>query len=382
MNILIAPDSFKGSIKAKEFCDITEKAILSVMPSANVIKVPLADGGEGTIEALVSNTNGEIKKEVVTDPIGGKVNARYGILGDGKTAVIEMATASGLPLVSEDKRNPMNTTTYGTGELVLKALDEGCKKIIMGIGGSATNDGGAGMAKALGFKLLDENKNPIKEGAKGLLSLESIDTTSKDKRLEGVEFQVACDVNNPLCGENGASFVYGPQKGATKEELPILDKALYNFSKVVKKDLGKEVLDVEGSGAAGGLGAGILAFLDGKLKPGFEIIKEVTKLKSIFKENDIDLVITGEGEMNYQTVNGKLPVGVSSISKENDVSVMAIVGSKGEGYEKVYKKGIDSVISIIDKPMDIDNAMENGKDLLYDCVKNQFKLIKSLNCLY
>lgn len=382
MNILVAPDSFKGSISAKEFCDIAEKAIKSVIQSANVIKVPMADGGEGTIEALVLNTGGEIKKALVTDPIGNKIFASYGILGDGKTAVIEMASASGLPLVPKGKRNPMNTTTFGTGELVLKAIDDGCTRIIMGIGGSATNDGGAGMAEALGFRLLDENGEIIDRGAKGLLKINKIDTSKKDKRLNNIEFLIACDVNNPLCGPNGASYVYGLQKGSTEEQLPILDKALNKLSDVIKTNLNKDVLNVEGSGAAGGLGAGIMAFLDGKLMPGFEIIKEVIELNKIFKNNEIDLVITGEGEINYQTINGKLPVGISRIAKKYEIPVIAIVGSFGKGAEKAYDLGIDSIISIIDKPMELDDAINNGKELLYRCIENQFRLIDSLKCLY
>lgn len=382
MNILVAPDSFKGSISAKEFCDITEKAIKSVIQSASVIKVPMADGGEGTIEALVLNTGGEIKKALVTDPIGNKIFASYGILGDGKTAVIEMASASGLPLVPKGKRDPMNTTTFGTGELVLKEIDDGCTRIIMGIGGSATNDGGAGMAEALGFRLLNENGEMIDRGAKGLLKIDKIDTSKKDKRLNNIEFLVACDVNNPLCGSNGASYVYGLQKGATEEQLPILDKALNKLSHVIETNLNKDVLNVEGAGAAGGLGAGSMAFLDGKLMPGFEIIKEVIEIDKIFENNEIDLVITGEGEINDQTINGKLPVGISRIAKKYEIPVMAVVGSYGKGAEKVYDLGIGSIISIMDKPMELDDAINNGKELLYRCIENQFRLIDSLKCLY
>ncbi|MCD5415346.1 MAG: glycerate kinase [Clostridiales bacterium] len=381
MNILIAPDSFKGSISAKEFCDIAEKAIKSVLPSANVIKIPMADGGEGTIEALILNTCGEIKKTIVTDPLGNAISASYGILGDKKTAIIEMASSSGLSLVPKEHRNPMETTTFGTGELILKALDDGCTKIIIGIGGSATNDGGAGMAEALGFKLLDEHDKIIDRGANGLFKINKIDTSKKDSRLNSVEFLAACDVNNPLCGPYGASYVYASQKGATKEQLPILDRALNKLSDEIKINLNIDVLNVPGAGAAGGLGAGILAFLNAQLRPGFEIIMEETGLDKVFVKNKIDLVITGEGEINHQTLNGKLPVGVSRIARKYSVPTLAIVGSYGEGAEKTYALGVDSIISIIDKPMQLDDAVNNATMLLYRCIKNQFKLLDSLKCL-
>ncbi|WP_432664349.1 glycerate kinase [Wukongibacter baidiensis] len=379
MNILVAPDSFKGSLSAKEFCDIAERAIKRILPNANVIKVPLADGGEGTVEALVLNTCGKIINKTVTGPLGEKVEAVFGVLGDGKTAVLEMASASGLPLVPKDKRNPMITTTFGTGELVQEALDMGCDKIILGIGGSATNDGGAGMLQALGYKLLNDKGDPIHKGARGLLELNYIDMYGLDSRIEDIDFLVACDVENPLYGKNGAAYVYGPQKGAEEEMVPILDEALKNFDKIIQKDLKKQVAYVPGAGAAGGFGAGLLAFLDAELKPGLEIIMNTINLEEIFYKNKIDLVITGEGEINYQTINGKLPVGIAKLAKKYDVPVVAIVGSIGEGFEKVYEKGIDSVISIINRPMSLDKAMEKAPELLEDVISRIMKLLTILN---
>jgi len=378
MKILIAPDSFKGSLTAQQFCDIAERAILKVASSFIVKKVPLADGGEGTVEALIWNTKGEIKTKIVKGPLGQPVEARFGILGDGVTAVIEMASASGLPLVPKDKLNPLETTTYGTGELVKEALDLGCTTIIMGIGGSATNDGGAGMLQALGFKLLDKEDKPITWGAQGLLQLHRIETEDKDPRIKDTRFLIACDVNNPLYGPNGAAYVYGPQKGATVDTLPLLDEALRNFDKVIKKYLNREVAEVPGSGAAGGFGAGLLAFIDGNLKPGFEIIKDTINLEEIMKDKKFDLVITGEGQINYQTVNGKLPVGVANLAKKYNIPVIAFVGSIGEGADMVYQAGIDSIMSVIDRPMDLEEALDNAEDLLEKAITRFIRMVISL----
>ena len=378
LKILIAPDSFKGSLSSQQYCDICERAIKSVTRDIIIFKYPMADGGEGTVESLVLNTNGKIKYTNVKAPLGNNIKAKYGILGDGKTGVIEMSSASGLTLVSQENRNPFNTSTYGTGQLVLKLLDEGCTHIIMGIGGSATNDGGAGMMEALGFKLMDKNGDIIKKGAKGLRDLNSIDVTKKDNRLDEVKFTVACDVTNPLCGYNGASYVYGPQKGAKEEDLPILDSILKNFAQVVKKELGVEILNVEGSGAAGGLGGGLLAFLNAELKRGFDIVSEIVGIEEVFKTKEIDLVITGEGKIDYQTLNNKLPIGIGKLSKKYQVPVIAIVGTIGERYEKIYDFGINSIFSIIDKPEKLDYAMKNADKLLYSTVRNIFMLLENL----
>jgi len=376
MNILIAPDSFKASLSAKQFCDIAEGAIKSVQSNANVIKRPLADGGEGTVEALVLNTNGKILYKTVSGPMGKKTKADFGILGDGKTAIIEMASASGLPLVPLSERNPIVATTYGTGELVLEVLELGCTRIILGIGGSATNDGGAGMMQALGFNLLDNNGQEIEKGAKGLLNLAEINIDERDKRLDEVEFVVACDVDNPLYGENGAARIYGFQKGANEEMVLVMDEALKQFDNIIQKDLNKSVAHIKGAGAAGGLGAGMMAFLDADLRAGFEIINEAINLEKVFKENKIDLVITGEGEINYQTVNGKLPVQVAKLAKKYNSKVIAVVGTIGEGADKVYDKGIDSIISIVDKPMSLDYALNNSERLLFSAIERLVRILK------
>ncbi|WP_109604928.1 glycerate kinase family protein [Oceanotoga teriensis] len=375
MNILIAPDSFKGSLSAKDFCFHAEKAIKSFNSNINTIKVPLADGGEGTTQAMVLNTDGDFIQCEVTNPIGLKIEATFGILGDGETAVIEMAEASGLTLIDEKKRNPWLTTTYGTGELIKKALDLNVKKIILGIGGSATNDGGAGMLQALGFKLLNKNGENIKNGAKGINELKYIDISNKDKRLDEVEFLIACDVNNPLYGKNGAAYVYGPQKGADKKMVEDMDEALKNFSKIIINTFDKDVSNIPGAGAAGGLGAGLLAFLNANLKPGFEIISEEIKLEKIFKENKIDLLITGEGEMNYQSINGKLPVEISKLAKKYGVKTVSVVGNMGYEFEKVYQHGVDAVFSITSGPMSLSESIENTGYLVEKVISNIIRLL-------
>ncbi len=326
MRIIIAPDSFKGSLTAAEVAASIERGVKRVLPQAETIPVPLADGGEGTVDALVSATGGRLVTKEVTGPLGERVKASYGLLGDGETAVIEMAAASGLPLVPLEKRNPMLTTTYGTGELILAALDEGCRRIIIGIGGSATNDGGAGMAQALGVKLLDEEGLDIPYGAAGLARLDRIDISSLDRRLAQVEVLVACDVDNPLTGPRGAARVYGPQKGADPQMVEELDQILERFAAIILRDLGKDVKDIPGAGAAGGLGAGLMAFLNGRLAPGVELVLAAVKLEERIQKG-ADLVITGEGAINEQTVYGKTPIGVAKLAKRYHLPVIAIAGS-------------------------------------------------------
>ncbi len=375
MRILVAPDSFKGSLTAVEFCKITKSTINRLNPEVEVIALPMADGGEGTVESLVINTGGRMEKVWVTGPLGETVEAFYGILGDGKTAVIEMASASGLPLVPQDKQNPMKTTTYGTGELILKVLDEGCTHLIMGIGGSATNDGGAGLLQALGFKLLDRKGRQIPWGAEGLLDLQSIKTELADPRLQNLVVEVACDVDNPLTGPTGAAAVYGPQKGADAAMVKILDAALENFAACIYKDLELEVSELKGAGAAGGLGAGLSAFLKAELKMGFEIIRETIGLDKRIDEG-FDLVITGEGQMNEQTLRGKLPIGIAKLCKRVGIPVIAIVGSIGTGIEQLYEEGLTSVFSITDGPMDLTDAIANSESLLADTVERVMRLVQ------
>ena len=361
MKIVIAPDSFKGSLTALQVAEAMEVGLRRVFPDAAIEKVPMADGGEGTVQSLVDATSGEVLTAQVMDPLGNTIDAQYGVLGDGITAVIEMAAASGLTLVPPDKRDPRVTTTYGTGELIRAALASGCRKLIIGIGGSATNDGGAGMAQALGAKLLTASGEQIKPGGDHLATLNSIDLSELDPRITETETVVACDVNNPLTGEQGASYVYGPQKGATREMIEMLDANLAHFDKILQRDLSKSVGNVPGAGAAGGLGAGLMAFVDASLKSGIEIVTEAAQLSK--RLADADLVITGEGQINFQTVFGKTPVGVARVAKTHNIPVIAIAGSIADDSDGVYDAGIDAMIDIVPEPMPLETAIENATAL-------------------
>ncbi|WP_195429754.1 glycerate kinase [Clostridium sp. D46t1_190503_E9] len=369
MKFILAPDSFKESMTSKEACNAMERGIKKVIKDAICIKVPMADGGEGTVEALVEATGGKIVNTVVTDPLGDKkINAMYGILGNGEKAIIEMASASGIHLVEREKRNPLITTTYGTGELVLDAINRGVKHIIIGIGGSATNDGGAGMIQALGGHLLDKEGNELNFGGSELIKLNAIDLTNFDSRLKNVTFEVACDVNNPLIGENGASRIFGPQKGATEEMIIQLDKALNNYAEVIKRELGIDVANVEGAGAAGGLGAALLAFFNGELKRGVDLIIKHTDLENKIKGADI--VFTGEGAIDSQTIFGKTPMGVASVAKKNGVKTIAFAGKVGDGVENLYNVGINSIFGIMRGVCSLEEALKNGEINLEKTVEN------------
>jgi len=370
MKIVVAPDSFKGSLTAVEVSDAIEQGVREIFPEAEIVKIPMADGGDGTVQCLVNATGGEILKEKVTGPLGNEVLASYGILGDKKTAVIEMAEASGLTLVPENKRNPLITTTYGTGQLIKSALDQGCRKMIIGIGGSATNDGGAGMVQALGVKLLDKNGEEIGFGGGELKKIFRIDTKYLDNRLYETKVLIASDVSNPLCGSKGASRIYGPQKGATPEVIKELDESLAYFAEIIKRDLHKNVKDIPGAGAAGGLGASLIAFLNAELKPGIDIVIEIVKLEQAIK--DADLVITGEGKIDSQTIYGKAPIGVAKIAKKYNVPVIAVAAIISDDADIVHQYGINALIKISEPPMSlieskfkkfylIKNSIENSK---------------------
>jgi glycerate kinase len=374
MKIVVAPDSFKGSLTAIEVSVAIEQGIREVFPEAEVIKIPIADGGEGTVQCLVNATGGKILEEKVIGPLGNEVLAFYGILGDRKTAIVEMAAASGLILIPESKRNPLVTTTYGTGQLIKAALDQGCRKMIIGIGGSATNDGGAGMVQALGVKLLDQEGKEVGFGGGELKKIVKIDISCMDNLLSDTKVLVASDVNNPLCGPQGASKIYGPQKGATPEVIEELDKSLSYFAELIKRDLNKEVKDIPGAGAAGGLGAGLMAFLNAELRPGIEIIIEIVKIEQIIRESD--LLITGEGRIDAQSVFGKVPFGLGKMAKKYNVPVIAIVGEIGEGFSQIYEYGINSIMSIISKAISIDEAMQMSKSLLKDATERMMRIIK------
>jgi glycerate kinase len=360
MKIVIAPDSFKESLSALEAAEAIEKGFKRVLPDAEYVKVPMADGGEGTVQSLVDATGGKMIFKTVTGPLGEPVDAFFGILGNKTTAVIEMAAASGLHLVPKEKRNPLLTTTRGTGELIAAALDHGVNHIIIGIGGSATNDGGSGMAKALGAKLFDHNGREIGEGGGSLAALASIDLAELDPRLEDVKIEVACDVDNPLTGERGASAIFGPQKGATPEMVAQLDRNLGHYAAIIERDLGKKINDVPGAGAAGGLGGGLLAFLPAELKRGVDIVIEATNLSQIVA--DADLVITGEGKIDGQTIFGKTPIGVAKTAKKYGVPVVGIAGNVSRDSHVVHQYGIDAVFSIVPGVILLEDALKNAAE--------------------
>ncbi len=374
MRILVAPDSFKESLTASEVASFIAEGIRRVVPTAEVISIPLSDGGEGLIDILVAGTDGSFIVKEVTGPLGEKVSARLGVLGDERTAVVEMAEASGLALVPRERRNPMVTTTYGTGELILSALDLGYRRLIIGIGGSATNDGGAGMAQALGVKLLDGEGKPIAWGAEGLLQLESIDMSKADPRLREAEILVAGDVTNPLCGPNGASYVYGPQKGGTPEMLPVMDQALAKLARVIKRDLNLEVAELKGAGAAGGLGAGLVAFAGGRLCRGLDVVFEILGFEPRLASG-IDLVITGEGQINGQSLYGKVPFGVARLAKKYHIPVIAIVGSIGPDAHRTEEAGIDAIMSITPGPLTLEESMARAGELVADAAARALRLV-------
>lgn len=375
MNILIAPDSFKDCLSSKKVAQNIQKGIRRILPEANIKILPVADGGEGTVEALVDATGGKIIKVDVHDPLMRKIESFIGILGDKKTAVIEMAAASGIELLKEDERNPWITTTYGTGELIRHALDKGCSKLVIGIGGSATTDAGVGMAQALGGKFLDSQGKQISYGGGFLNEISEIDLTNLDKRIKGSRILVACDVDNPLYGLEGAAFVYSPQKGADKQMVNKLDKNLRHFARKVQEVLGINIQNIKGSGAAGGLGAGLMVFLKAQLRPGFEIIKDIVKLEK--EINKADIVITGEGRIDYQTQFGKAPYGVAQVASKFNKPLIAIAGSLGERYEELHAKGFDYIIPVTDKSGDMEYAMKNADILIQNAAERAFKLILS-----
>lgn len=370
---VVAPDSFKESMTAKEVCDAMEKGIKKADSAAEVIKVPMADGGEGTVDSLVDATNGQRVIVEVTGPLGNKISAYYGILGNGTTAVIEMAKASGLEIVEKKKRNPMITTTFGTGELIRDALDHNVKEIIIGLGGSSTNDGGSGMAQALGAKLLDQNNNQISFGGGNLDKLDKIDISDLDSRLQDVKIILASDVTNPLIGKDGASRVFGPQKGATPEMVEKLENNLQHYAKIIKRDLNKDVASVSGAGAAGGLGAGLMAFTTCKMRQGVDIAIEVTKLEE--KVKSADYVFTGEGGTDFQTKFGKTPYGVAKLGKKYHKPVISLAGYLGEGIDSLYGEGFTAIFGIIPGACDLSTALKNGPSNVARTTENIVRLL-------
>ncbi|MGH8119497.1 MAG: glycerate kinase family protein [Gammaproteobacteria bacterium] len=361
MKIIIAPDSFKENLTSREVATCIEKGIKKVLPQARCIKIPMADGGEGTVQSLVDATRGKICTKQVTGPLGNKITARYGMLGDKRTAVIEMAEASGLPLVPRNKRNPLRTTTFGTGQLVIDALDRGAETIIIGLGGSATVDGGSGLAQALGVKFLSADGRTIAhKGSGGMLEqIARIDTTSLDPRIKKTKFIIASDVTNPLCGPKGAAAVFGPQKGATPAMVKKLDANLKHFADLIQRDLKKRVRDLPGAGAAGGLGAGLAAFTGAKMKRGIDLVVNITGLGRHIR--GADLVITGEGRVDFQTAFGKTPAGVARAAKKFGVPCIAIGGSLADDAHGVFEHGISGLESAAARDMDLAEALRESR---------------------
>ncbi len=374
MKVVIAIDSLKGSLTSLEAGNAIKEGIEKVA-NATVIVKPLADGGEGTVEALVNGMNGRYEYVTVTGPLESPVECQYGILEESKTAIIEMSGAAGITLVPDSLKNPMNTTTYGVGEVIKDAIKKGCRNFIVGIGGSATNDGGTGMLKALGFDLFDAAGAPIANGAKGLETLHSIGTDHVLPELKECNFKIACDVTNPLCGNNGCSAVYGPQKGATPEMITHMDQLLANYALLTANTFGKDTKDVPGTGAAGGMGFAFLSFLNGKLEPGIQIILHEIKLEEDVK--DADIVITGEGRLDFQTAMGKAPIGVAKLAKKYDKKVFAFAGCVTKEAIECNKEGIDAFFPIIRQISTLEEAMkkENAAANLTDTAEQVFRIV-------
>ena len=373
MKVVIAPDSFKESLGSPEVAEAIAQGVRRALGRGDeCVTIPVADGGEGTVRAIVEATGGEIREVEVTGPLGEPVRAHFGLTGDGTTAVIEMASASGLELVPQERRNPLITNTFGTGELIRAALDAGVKKVLVGIGGSATVDGGMGAAQALGVRFLCEGGEIGRGGGGELGRITGIDMGGLDRRLKGVTVELACDVDNPLVGPTGAAAVYGPQKGATKEQVRLLEANLGHLADVIERDLGKRVRDMRGAGAAGGLGAGLAAFLDAKLRPGVEMVLEAVGFERQLA--GAALVITGEGKIDSQSAYGKTPVGVARVARRHGVPVVALAGMLGKGYEAVYEEGIDACFAIADGPVTQEESMKRAAELLAKAGENVTRL--------
>jgi len=360
MKIVIAPDSFKESLSASEVANAIEAGFIGVFPNAEVLKLPVADGGEGTTEALISATQGRYFSTQVMGPMGEVVNASWGMLGNSKTAVIEVANACGLSLVPLENRNPMIATSYGVGELILAAVNEGANHIIVGLGGSACNDGGAGVLQALGVRLLDISGNQINRGGSSLSSLSSIDSSAIDSRLQDISFEIACDVDNPLLGSKGASVIFAPQKGADSEMIAQLDANLTHYSDILTSTIKKDVSEVPGSGAAGGIASAFLAFLNAELKSGISIVLEAMDFEHHIE--GADLVITGEGRFDSQSIRGKAPIGVAKCAKRNRCLVFVIAGSVSDDEGIMHKKDIDRVFSVVSKQLTFEQALANPSE--------------------
>ncbi|MFI3325596.1 MAG: glycerate kinase [Clostridia bacterium] len=370
MKIVVAPDSFKGSLEAFEICDIVENTAKNIFENCEVLKMPIADGGEGTVKSLISALNAKEQICNTHDPLGRMIESVYGIFGN--CAIMEMAQASGLPLVKENERDILKHSTYGTGEMLNDAIQKGCKKIYMGIGGSATNDGGIGFAAAIGAVFYDKNKNKLEPIPENFMKIQEIDVSQID--LKDTEIIVMCDVSNPLLGEKGATYIFGKQKGAKGETLEILEKGMTHYIEIVEKTVSKEIKTQSGAGAAGGLGAALLAYTNATLKSGVETVLEVLDFKN--KIQGADLVITGEGMMDYQSAYGKVAYGVGKICKEQNIACTAIVGSMGKDACAMYNHGINSIVPTVNGVMTLDNALENVVELCQSAAYRLLSLVK------
>ena len=373
MKIVIAPDSFKDSLSAEKVADAIAAGLADVMPHAQLVKCPMADGGEGTVEAIVAAGNGQLRRNHVQGPLGAPVEAHWGWLPDSRTAIIEMAEASGLQLLKPEQRNACITSTFGTGELIKAALDAGARRVILAIGGSATNDAGAGALQALGLSLFDAQGNSLPRGGLALAHVARIELSGLDPRLAEVRFEIAADVNNPLCGEHGASAIFGPQKGASAEQVQLLDQALGHFADHCANVLPKDVRHEPGSGAAGGLGFAAKAFLGAQFRAGVEVVAELVGLAEAVK--GADLVITGEGRFDAQTLRGKTPFGVASIARAEGVPVVVLAGTLGEGYQALYEHGINAAFAIASGPMTLQDACARAAPLLTDRARDIARLL-------
>ena len=373
MKIVIAPDSFKDSLSAEKVADAIAAGFSDVLPDAQLITRPMADGGEGTVDAIVAAGNGQLRRNRVQGPLGAAVEANWGWLPDSRTAIIEMAEASGLQLVARNERDACISSTFGTGELIKAALDAGAQRIILAIGGSATNDAGAGALQALGLGLFDAQDQPLAHGGLALANVTRIDLTGLDPRLNDVRFEIAADVNNPLCGEHGASAIFGPQKGASPEQVRLLDQALGHFADHCAKVLPKDVRDEPGSGAAGGLGFAAKAFFGAQFRAGVEVVAELVGLSEAVK--GADLVITGEGRFDAQTLRGKTPFGVARIAQAHGVPVVVLAGTLGEGYQALYAHGIHAAFALTSGPMSLEDACAQAAQLLTDRARDIARLL-------
>lgn len=377
MKIIIAPQSFKGSLTAKEATKIISDCARNIFPESDLIGIPIADGGDGTLETIIDATNGKLMNSQVKGPDNSVVQASWGLFNsekNEKTGIIEMARASGLAMIDPKNLDPFNSSSFGTGELILDAVKNGAKKIILGIGGSATNDCGIGVAKAVGIKFLDSKNNEVGNNVSNFSNIKKINLDKFNSQLNDIKFEVACDVTNKLCGKEGASYIYGPQKGASAEDVKILDNNLLHIGNLIEKDLGVNVLDIKGGGAAGGLGAGMVAFFGAKLRPGVDIIFDTLSVEEKIK--DADLIITGEGQFDISSTYNKAPAAIAKLGKKYNIPTIGISGSFGEGFDKLDEFGILSKSTLINKISSLDDNIKDAGNLLKIASLEQLKAVK------